>query len=401
MWFVCDKIVLIVISVLIVGAQCNRLKRQESNRRITATVHVFRRGFTISVPNDHHDYSSVQFKGNISGVSLTKRNAFAQTQTLPVDGSWTYIDNQSQLRYGDRINFEVLVTSSRTHESSVIDQQAFRVVGECDDYTICSFFENHSNCFFKEIMEDPFIDQSFTSPETPVKKPTRPTKESKPTNQYSSPPNTSKPAPTSRPSAALAPHRPQPDPTLSYNIKEIFQNPFKAPLTAGSDTAASTISNEYISNQLKIIMLDTQMAHEKINTLLHKIEGLEVVVNGLLTNQPDVSKQLLIKGAPHQLSDLAMLYEMRSFVEHKLELPWLTDNILSATRTRDGVLLNMRSVMDKLTILFRSHTALDIAPLEIVDTDQPSTGIIRRRQAVDTESSDEGRIRFDVRYNAE
>lgn len=93
-----------------------------------ATINVFRRGFTISVP-DNSDFETVRFEGH-SASQTQQLNKFDQTQTQPVDGSWMYIDNRSELQYGNVINYRVMVTSKSRHVTYSIDQQAFEVTGE-------------------------------------------------------------------------------------------------------------------------------------------------------------------------------------------------------------------------------------------------------------------------------
>lgn len=88
------------------------------------TINVFRRGFTIGLP-DNGDYDTVRFEGHI-GSSL---NTFDQTQTLPVDGSWTYINNHVELHNGSVINYRVLVTSKSRRATYTFDQNAFEVSG--------------------------------------------------------------------------------------------------------------------------------------------------------------------------------------------------------------------------------------------------------------------------------
>lgn len=93
-----------------------------------ATVQVFQRGFTISILHES-DFDTVRFDGNC-GSESTKFNEFAQTQTQPIDGSWTFIDNRAQLQSGDVINYRVFVTSKSRQVGHVLEQKSFVVTGE-------------------------------------------------------------------------------------------------------------------------------------------------------------------------------------------------------------------------------------------------------------------------------
>lgn len=108
--------------------ECNTRQSRESN--IRATINVFHRGFTISVP-DNSDFEKVLFEGHTVKHSQSL-DEFSQTQTLPIDGSWTYIDNSAQLQRGNVINYRISVTSKRRHVTYALDQKAFEVTGELD-----------------------------------------------------------------------------------------------------------------------------------------------------------------------------------------------------------------------------------------------------------------------------
>lgn len=109
-------------------SECSPRTRNDVESNTKATINVFRRGFTISVP-DNSDFDTVRFEGHSVGTNAQSLNEFSQTQTQAVDGSWTYIDNHAELQYGNVINYRVLVTSKSRHVTYAIDQQAFTVTG--------------------------------------------------------------------------------------------------------------------------------------------------------------------------------------------------------------------------------------------------------------------------------
>lgn len=234
-------------------------------------------------------------------------------------------------------------------------------------------------------MNDPFIDQtliiSTTRSPTRITRPTGTSRTTESHYQYEATiPTTKRP----RTQTTEQPIRRQPQTPLVQNIKEVFKNPFQNPSATAYNTPATVTvdTNEsFISNQLKLIMLHVQSTDQKTDLLLEKIANLEEIVNGLLSERPNTSKYLLLKGVPH-LPVLTLLTEVRAFVEKTLDLPSLSDSILTASRTEDGVLLSVRSIVDKLRILFRAQTSVDTAPIEVVDPDKTSTSNYKRQAPI-------------------
>lgn len=268
-------------------------------------------------------------------------------------------------------------------------------------------------CTVTDIQDDPFIDQVLITSTTsrphhqrPTTRATKPNRgvEHQPAISYVNQVFTT--STTSRPHHRTQPPRVTEEPiflrpqtTEAHAIADIIENRF----TPETNSICPTISSEnaMITNQLKLITLHVQSTDQKTDALLVKVNALEEVISGLLTDRPNVSKKLLLKGIPY-LPVLTVLTEVRAFVDKTLNLPELGSSILSATQNEDGVVLNVRSVIDKLRILYRAKSALDTAPVEVVDPD--SRSFIQRRdaakyqeQATSEERAFEGPESFDFR----
>lgn len=92
---------------LAIGIGCARTSLL-LDQRSTASVSVFRHGFTISYP-DEPGIDFVRFEGNC--LSATAHlGSFQQQIDRPIDGLWTYHNNVTVLAQGDAIDYGIFIS---------------------------------------------------------------------------------------------------------------------------------------------------------------------------------------------------------------------------------------------------------------------------------------------------
>lgn len=125
-----------------------------------------------------------------------------------------------------------------------------------------------------------------------------------------------------------------------------------------------------ISAQLADILRHIQFIEQRSAQLLSKVDTLEEVQVGILTEQAvaaNRSRQLLMT-AP-QVDERNALRDVRRIVDERLELPALRDRVVSATATPEGVVIKLRTVGDKLRVLFRAKKRAEVAHVVMIDFD--------------------------------
>lgn len=108
-----------------------------------------------------------------------------------------------------------------------------------------------------------------------------------------------------------------------------------------------------------------QFIEQRTGQLLDKVDTLEEVQAGMLTELSNRTRQLLLTSPP--VDPAHALRDVRSIVGQRLELPALQSSIISARPTQPGIVITVRNVADKLRILYRAQRRLDVAQVVMQD----------------------------------
>lgn len=123
-----------------------------------------------------------------------------------------------------------------------------------------------------------------------------------------------------------------------------------------------------ISQQLGDILQYVQAIEKRTVGLQDKLDVLEEVQVGILTEQAvqaNRSRQLLITAPP--IDERTALRDVRSIVGEWLEMPAMRDCIVSVRKMPEGVVVKVRTVADKLRILFRAQKRANKAQVAVED----------------------------------
>lgn len=123
-----------------------------------------------------------------------------------------------------------------------------------------------------------------------------------------------------------------------------------------------------LSQQLGDILQYVQAIEKRTVGLQDKLDVLEEVQVGILTEQAvqaNRSRQLLITAPP--IDERTALRDVRSIVGERLEMPAMRDCIVSVRKMPDGVVVKVRTVADKLRILFRAQKRANKAQVAVED----------------------------------
>lgn len=123
-----------------------------------------------------------------------------------------------------------------------------------------------------------------------------------------------------------------------------------------------------LSQQLGDILQYVQAIEKRTVGLQDKLDVLEEVQVGILTEQAvqaNRSRQLLITAPP--IDERTALRDVRSIVGERLEMPAMRDCIVSVRKMPEGVVVKVRTVADKLRILFRAQKRANKAQVAVED----------------------------------
>lgn len=156
------------------------------------------------------------------------------------------------------------------------------------------------------------------------------------------------PAPAQSPNKTAAPPAKPTEPTPTED-----SCPTSCPPT---DPAAATVPPPQcatISDQLADLLRHVQFIEQRTGQLLDKVDTLEEVQAGILTEQANRTRRLLLTQPP--VDPVHALRDTRTIVAERLELPALRDSIVSARPSPTGIVITIRTVAEKLRILFRAQ----------------------------------------------
>lgn len=111
--------------------------------------------------------------------------------------------------------------------------------------------------------------------------------------------------------------------------------------------------------------MQIQSVHDKIAIMLDKLETIEEVLQFSILQKENENTKLLMKGFPAYIGNPETT--VRSVLIDKLGLQNFVTHYLTAASTDDGIVFDVKNIIDKKRILYRAADRLSNSHLKIID----------------------------------
>lgn len=113
------------------------------------------------------------------------------------------------------------------------------------------------------------------------------------------------------------------------------------------------------------MLLQMQLVNAKLAKVLEKIETMEEVLQFSVIEEKNANNKLMLTGFPKNTTNPQST--VRSVLVDKLGLENISNHILTASSTEDGIIFDMRNVVDKKRILYRAQDRLADSLIQIIE----------------------------------
>lgn len=309
------------------------------------------KGFSVSIP-DTPGIQIFAFHGNLnSPMEGLEAGQFSQDILKHRSGRWTFTNRKHEIKPGDILYYWLYVQKDSLGYRR--DDQRHEFTGEC---ALCSCYSAMSRNISRSLPPESDVYGSLNATEESITESTeRPELNTRPPLQTMRPPiNTVNDCNASTPTMRVTPqeihhhhHHYLPD------LSQGSCGPAGG-FSGGSGGGGSTSSNGGINENETIKTLSAKLREvmAAVESMKTKVATLSDVVDELINSSG--SAKLLLTGA--KLEATTNLFELvRHVILDRLDLKDLRNDIYSATRTKEGVVFDVASGLDKRRILARAR----------------------------------------------